>query len=407
MNTLGAEWPATLDIDELLARGWQPTPFRQFILKLHSRCNLACTYCYMYELADQSWRAQPRMMSRAVITVAASRIAEHARSHRLSSIRVIFHGGEPLLAGRDALIDAVRQIRAVVDARVVIDFRVQTNGTLLTPELLDALERRDIRIGVSLDGDMASHDLNRRYPSGRGSYENVASALRELKRRPRIYSGLLCVIDLGADPVATYESMLEFAPPVIDFLLPHGTWSSRPPGRTESAATPYADWLITVFERWYRASSRETGIRLFDEIIHLLLGGQSASEAVGLTPSSLVVVETDGSIEQADSLKSAYHGAAATGLHVFSDPFDAVLRFPQVAATQLGLEALSPDCLRCPVGSICGGGLYAHRYKAGAGFRNRSVYCPDLYALITHISRQLVADLRLGQPGHQNAATDG
>jgi uncharacterized protein len=33
----------------------------------------------------------------------------------------------------------------------------------------------------------------------------------------------------------------------------------------------------------------------------------------------------------------------------------------------------------------CGGGLYAHRYRADNGFDNPSAYCPDLLKLITHI----------------------
>jgi uncharacterized protein len=30
----------------------------EFIVKVHSRCDLSCDYCYMYEMADQSWRDQ-------------------------------------------------------------------------------------------------------------------------------------------------------------------------------------------------------------------------------------------------------------------------------------------------------------------------------------------------------------
>ena len=45
------------------ARGHEPVPFRQFILKVHSRCNLSCTYCYVYEMADQGWPRLPRQMS--------------------------------------------------------------------------------------------------------------------------------------------------------------------------------------------------------------------------------------------------------------------------------------------------------------------------------------------------------
>lgn len=387
------EWPSTLDVDQLMAEDWRPVPFRQFILKLHSRCNLACNYCYVYELADQTWRARPRVMSSALVSVVAARIAEHARAHDLATVRIIFHGGEPLLTGTGPLIDALRRIRDAVDARVSVESWVQTNGTLLPEETLDVFEHFNIRVGVSLDGDMASHDLNRRYSNGNGSYDQVAQSLMRLMMHPGIYSGLLCVVDLRADPIATYETLLRFAPPTIDFLLPHGNWSSPPPGRLESTSAPYAAWLIAIFDRWYNAPSRETRIRLFDEIINLLLGGKSATEAVGLTPTSLVVVETDGSIEQSDSLKSVYDGAAATGLHILRDSFDDALRLPQVAAMQLGLSALCDDCLACAVRQICGAGNYAHRYRVKSGFRNRSVYCQDLYALIMHIRTRLIKDL--------------
>jgi uncharacterized protein len=388
------EWPKSLNVERLLANGWRPTPFRQFIMKIHSRCNLACHYCYMYELADQSWRTRPRTMSSALISVTAMRIAEHARAHNLDSVRIIFHGGEPLLGGEDLVIDALHKIRGVVDARVSVEAWVQTNGTLLDERALDALEARSIRVGVSLDGDTATHDQSRRYANGRGSYDEVTQALQRLTKRPSIYSGILCMANLSADPIATYESLLRFSPPAIDFLLPHANWSSPPPRWRDSTLAPYAEWLIPIFDRWYGATTQETRIRLFDEIIHLLFGGRSATESVGLAPTTLVVIETDGSIEQSDSLKSAYEGAAATGLHIARDSFDDALRLPQVAATQLGLGALNDECLACSIRGICGAGLYAHRYRAGNGFRNRSVYCEDLYALIMHIRTRLISDLR-------------
>jgi uncharacterized protein len=388
------EWPGLLENQKLSADNWHPTPFQQFIIKLNSRCNLACHYCYMYELADQSWRTRPRTMSSALVSVLAMRIADHARIHDLETVRIVFHGGEPLLGGVHSVIDALHKIREALDARVHVDARMQTNGTLLDEEALDALEARNVRVGVSLDGDHIAHDTNRRYANGHGSYDEVTEALRRLMRRPTVYSGILCVANLDADPIATYESLVRFAPPTIDLLLPHANWSSLPAGRQSSTVAPYAEWLIAIFDRWYGASLQETHIRLFDEIINLLLGGKSASEALGLTPTSLVVIETDGSIEQSDALKSAYEGAAATGLHIIRNSFDDALLLPQVIATQLGLRALCDECLACSIRGICGAGLYAHRYRADSGFRNRSVYCNDLYALIMHIRTRLINDLR-------------
>ena len=224
---------------------------------------------------------------------------------------------------------------------------------------------------MSLDGGAVTHDRHRRYVNGQGSYAEVARALQRLVRRPAIYAGVLTTIDLRADPVSTYEALLDFAPPVLTSSSPTPTGHPRPLDNLMKTA-PYGTWLTAVFDRWYGAPSRETRIRLFEEIIHLLLGWGSASEAVGLTPTSLVVIETDGSIEQSDALKSAYHNAAATGLNVTRDSFDAVLRLPQIAARQIGLEALGAECRACSVAQICGGGLYPHRYRAGSGFRNRS-----------------------------------
>jgi uncharacterized protein len=383
-----APWPhLDLDVAQVLAAGHEPVPFRQFILKVHSRCNLACSYCYVYEMADQSWRQLPRQMSPAVVSQVAKRIAEHADAHQLPSVDVILHGGEPLLAGPGWLTELATLLRAQVPTQV--NLTVQTNGTLLRRPMLDALKSLDIRVGVSLDGDAEATGRHRRFASGRNSYLAVAAGLRLLgsARFRDIYGGILCAVDVDNDPVATYESLLEFAPPTLDLLLPHANWSCPPPG------SGYADWLIAVFERWYSAPVQETRIRLFAELIQLVLGGSAAVEGLGLRPATLIVVDTDGAVEQLDSLSSAYPGAADTGRHVFTDAFDAVLGHPTTVARQIGAGALADECRACPVMTICGGGLYPHRYRAGSGFRHPSVYCADLLRLITHIRDRVRGDL--------------
>lgn len=130
-------------------------------------------------------------------------------------------------------------------------------------------------------------------------------------------------------------------------------------------------------------------MRLFEECVALLLGLPAATESLGLGPFDAVVVETDGSIEQVDSLKSCYEGAARTGLDVFRNDFDEALRHPGVAARQAGAASLSARCRACPLLAVCGGGHYAHRYRAGHGFANPSVYCADLQRFIHHVARRL------------------
>ena len=88
-------------------------PFRQFVLKIHSRCDLACDHCYVYEHADQSWRRKPTVISPETAAKAGERIAEHAGDHRLAEVRVILHGGEPLLAGSELLGSIARPLLQV------------------------------------------------------------------------------------------------------------------------------------------------------------------------------------------------------------------------------------------------------------------------------------------------------
>ncbi len=366
-------------------------PFRQFVLKVHSRCDLACDHCYMYEHADQSWRARPRAMSAATARQAARRIAEHARAHDVSAVSVVLHGGEPLLAGHEGLAAVARAVRAGLGERCAVDLRVHTNGMVLDPRFCQLFREFDIKVGISLDGDRASNDRHRHYADGRGSYDKAVAAIDMVRREiPDLYAGLLCTIDVRNDPVVVYEELIRHRPPAIDFLLPHATWDNPPYRHGETA---YADWLIAIFDRW-QADGMPVPVRMFDSVIRTAHGAASLTESLGLEPADLLVIESDGAIEQADSLKTAYDGAPATGFDVFGAALDAVAGHPGIVARQRGIHGLSAECQECPVVSTCGGGLYAHRYRTGSGFGNRSVYCADLRKLIEHIRS------RTGYPMH-------
>lgn len=344
-------------------------------------------------MADKSWAHKPATISTETVRCAAQRIADHAITHRLADVEIVLHGGEPLLCGTAFIEEVVHLLHDSLPPTTALSVRLQTNGTLLTARVLDMLLECDVKIGVSFDGTARSHDARRIYADGRGSHRKVSAGLRLLTSEPytQIFSGILCTIDIAAAPVATYESLAEFSPPKIDFLLPHANWSAPPPG---ADAVRYGEWLATVFDRWYRCGrAPETRVRLFEEIIHLMLGGQSSTEAIGLSPATLIVIDTDGSMEQVDTLKSAFPGAPETGMSVFTHSFDDALDHPSIAARQIGVAALSVTCRECPVHTICGGGYFPHRYRVGHGFRNPSVYCAGLRHLITHIGGRIRADL--------------
>ncbi|MGJ6966314.1 FxsB family cyclophane-forming radical SAM/SPASM peptide maturase [Streptosporangium sp. G11] len=367
-------------------------PFRQFVLKVASRCDLACDHCYVYEHADLGWRSQPLVMSEETAARIGSRIAEYAAEHRLRRVHVVLHGGEPLLAGLARLERVAAGLRASLAGGAELDLRIHTNGVLLDERLCRMFAAHDVKVGISLDGGRAANDLHRRYADGRSSYDRVINAITLLRRYPGLYAGLLCTIDIRNDPIAVYEALIDLEPPRIDFLLPHATWD-HPPIRPSNGVTDYADWLTVIYDRW-TADGRPVAIRMFDSISLMARGKRSQTESLGLGPNDLVVIETDGSYEQADSLKITYDGAAATRMNVRRHSLDEVARHPGFQMRQRGLEALAEKCRQCPIVRTCGGGLPAHRYHRDNGFDNPSVYCSDLRRLIPHVRQDT-------RPGHR------
>lgn len=366
-------------------------PLSQVVLKVHSRCDLACDHCYVYEAADRSWRGRPMVISEEVTAQAARRIADHAVAHSLPAVQVILHGGEPLLAGPARLRRIITTLRAALDGVCDLDLRIHTNGVRLNERFCTLFAEHQVKVGISIDGDRAANDRHRRYADGRSSYDQVTAAIGLLgsSRFRDLYAGLLCTIDVANDPLSVYESLMDLRPPRIDFLLPHATWD-HPPARSAAADAEYAQWLIAIFDRWL-ADGCPSRIRTFDSILSTLRGGESHTEALGLDPVGLVVIETDGRYEQVDSLKAAFDGAPGTGTDVFGHSLDTVAAHPGIQARQQGAAGLCQTCQQCPVLASCGGGLYPHRYRTGNGFDNPSVYCADLIALISHISSRLPA----------------
>src|SRR5579862_6186460 len=132
-------------------------PFRQLVVKVHSRCDLACDHCYVYEHQDQSWRSRPKVMSRETVAWTAVRLAEHAKTHGLDEFRVVLHGGEPLLAGPERLRQIARTLRDALSGVCDLDLRIHTNGVLLDEAFCRVFAEEGVLVGVSVDGYAEAH----------------------------------------------------------------------------------------------------------------------------------------------------------------------------------------------------------------------------------------------------------
>lgn len=387
-------WPETLKPDDIRQLRTRAKPIDEYVVKIHSRCNLACDYCYIYEMGDDTWRKQPGSMSLEVAMQSAERIAEHAETHQLESVLIVLHGGEPLLVGPKRLEQLLMIFQTTLSYVTRPLFGLQTNGLLLTGSTVQILHHYNVAVSVSIDGGMVANDRHRKRRNGSGSYNDVVQRLLDVTAGPyaTIIGGLLATIDLQNSAIATYEDLRALPVPYLDFLLPHGNWSKPPADLEPRVLTPYADWLIEIFDHRQALQHRTPGIRMFDEIVRLHRGLPTRWEFLGLEPVGLAVIETDGSYELVDTMKSTTNGAAATGLDVFEEPIDTLLDVPSVAVRQMSMNGLCTACRDCDIVSMCGGGYFPHRYDQQNGFLNRSVFCEDLYKLVRHVGTSLRLD---------------
>ena len=347
-------------------------------------------------------------MSDETVKAFARNLAKYVADKQIDEVTVLLHGGEPLLAGEERIRKFCKEVRQTLASQsTTVTYAMQTNGVLLTPRWLELLNDFDVSFGVSLDGNRTANDRHRLDHSGESSYESVERSLRLIQTSPHghLFRGFLSVIDLKNDPLATYRYLLEWKPPRLDFLFPEGTHDRPPPGLTGGGditrrPTPYADWLIPIFDEWFN-NPGQTGMRLFENLIDVLLGGRSQTDGTGDGSFNLVTIETDGAIEDVDLFKTAYVGAGGLGSpslpppNVFTTTFSELTTWPTVIERHRlnRIEGLCRTCTECPAVQACGGGFVPHRWSLENGFSNPSVYCADLYKLSAHVNAKLAKAL--------------
>lgn len=363
-----------------------------FLVKVASRCNLDCDYCYVYHHADQGWRSMPRLLSQEDRDAFAARLAAYVAQASLHHVMVVFHGGEPLLMGGETLALFALQLRAAVGPKVQLDISMQTNGLLLTEDVVTRFAASDVGISLSLDGPKAANDLHRTTRRGRSSHAGTMRALTMLQRAPEVFAGVITVID----PRVPGRELLEFfhalQVPRLDFLLPDAHHLRPPPGRLERPDL-YERWLIDAFDAWFD-DYPSLQVRTFEALLDAAVGLPSHTDAFGFGDVSLITVETDGSYHDLDVLKVVAPGATRLAGTVRDTAIADVAASPRLAAhrAMLRKEGLCETCQTCDVVDVCGGGAVPHRYGS-AGFKNPTIYCREMRALIRHVKSRLATTL--------------
>lgn len=358
--------------------------FDALILKVASRCNLNCSYCFMYNLGDTTYKGQPKFMSYDMIDSILEKTKKYILKYNKKEFSFIFHGGEPLLIEKDFYRTFITKANTIKETLqdVVFRYDIQTNGVLIDEDWCSLFRELQIYPSTSVDGTKKAHDMFRVDHKGNGSYDQVFNAVTLLKNQIG-YADTVCVINIEEEPIAIYESFKKMQVNSVNFLIPDFTHDNFP---FDMEKSEMADWLIVLFDIWIQDPNRYK-IPMFIGIMNRLLGVTENSN----NESAVLVIETNGGIEAIDSLKACGHGFTKSEMNVLNNDFSDIKNSP---LGKLYFEdsttKLCSQCLECPIRDVCQGGRLVHRFKKENGFNNPSVYCKDLIKFIAHVQNTLI-----------------
>ncbi|HEX6758496.1 MAG TPA: radical SAM protein [Propionibacteriaceae bacterium] len=360
-----------------------------FVLKTASRCNLNCSYCYVYNKGNDSWRGRPALMPDRVFDASVERIRRYCEHSSQPTVSVSFHGGEPCMIGSERFAQRCARLRREFGDSDTLRLVLQTNGTLLDSEWAEVLRTYKVEVGVSVDGTQEVHDAHRVDHGGRGSYLRVRQGLAALAEAKVPFS-ILSVIQLGTDGLAVHRHLLGLEPAGINYLFPDYTHDTFAAVRRGYGATPCWDVLRPIFDDWAASWPPAVEVPLFWNVIRLVMGADSTLDVLGNDRLPFAFVHADGAIEALDVLGVCGADVAATGLNVLTDDFAAIARVSNFHRTTIFEGTALPEgCRSCPERDSCGGGYLPHRHSRERGFDNPSVWCADLLAFFSYVRRWL------------------
>jgi uncharacterized protein len=359
--------------------------FTFVLVKLASRCNINCTYCYWFRDADVY--KKPAALSAESEEAFCRRLEEHIRRFELDRFLLVFHGGEPLLFPKRRFVALQEKLHGIEERTgCEIERGVTTNAILIDEEWTGILNAYGVEVSVSVDGPPDIHDRHRVDFNGRGTHADTLRGIACL-RAAGIEPGLISVCNPASDPERVLSYVVEeLGIRQFDILPPDAMHADNPP--------PIADYYIKLFDVWFdKYAARGVRISTLDAMVQGLVGNLSVSDTIGFGPIDTVTLMTDGSLEPLDVLRIAGNGSTASSSNVCANALQDVQVDPRWRSAFEASTRLCDTCLQCEYLDACGGGHLAQRWSPERKFDNPSVYCESWKRIFDHIWNRIAPTL--------------
>lgn len=237
------------------------------IIKLTEACNYSCHFCRYANHPQTDCIIKLKNVKKILLETVKYNVTRD--SHR---IKVIFHGGEPLLWGYERFRE-IMQYEDILSDEHSVRFAnsIQTNGFLLNTQWVKLLKDYRFSVGISLDGP---GDLNGHYGIA-GNRESTNKVLDniELLKSAEIPFGVLSVITNAHTTRAK-----EF----YDYWIEHGIenvglcFCYNPEDKEIVDCDMLSSFLIELFDLYFYGKAK-INFREFNNAIQKKLTGKAGS----------------------------------------------------------------------------------------------------------------------------------
>lgn len=319
----------------------------QFYIKTTATCNLNCRHCFT------SGNQGPKIFFNPVKT--ADFVTQFTRKHNVEQTRLLYHGGEPMLAKID---DLYRFYELTRDQVLNVSYGIQTNLVYpLTDEKLKFFDHvfQGFGLGTSWDSDI-------RFGSTHPSLKDKQLALWEqnVQRLSGIGHELTLMVSLSKSLVANYTAadIIRYAIGLgFKYILFERITSDGNAQLNESELTPknldLDRWIFQMHQDTLKYGFNKKIGNMFLEELALAVGQRlhTANRCRGCE-QKLITINADG------SLAGCPNSATQESWSHIDLGVDSFTRSPGRVSAICKEKVRNTNCFSCDVADVCNGDCY-------------------------------------------------
>lgn len=375
--------------------------FTTMVKPVGSLCNMRCKYCYYLDKAALYDYRQPQMDDRLL----ESYIRANIEGNNSPVIAFAWHGGEPLLAGKEFFRKAVALQQRYAEGKTV-ENSIQTNGLLVDDEWCQIFRDNNFLVGVSIDGPEHIHDAHRVDAGGNPTFARVMKGIERLYRN-RVEYNTLTTVNIhsegrGAEVYKFLRQISVFMQflPVAELLCDGRVQSPENEGADVApwsvSAKGFGQFMCDIFDIWVKNDVGRRYVQLFDATLALMVGVQPSVCSLCETCGSGLTVEHNGDVYCCDHF--VYPQYKIGNIH--TDRLADLAYCDRQFEFGVAKRALLPrECRHCKFYNLCHGECPKHRFIAdNTGEYGKNYLCDGYRMFYEHTEsammrmKQLILD---------------